>query len=64
MTIEDGTHNGFRNVVRKFTSYTVQEPQSQKRKRYSTHCESLKSKGKVRSRIGLEGPDSGGGGGD
>jgi hypothetical protein len=30
MTSEDGTHSGFRNVVSKFTSQTVQKPQNQK----------------------------------
>ena len=30
MTIEDGTHSGSRNVVKKFTPYTVQNPQNQK----------------------------------
>jgi hypothetical protein len=32
MTNEDGTHSGFRNVVDKFTSHTVQKPQNQKKK--------------------------------
>ena len=27
---EDGTHSGFRNVVDKFTSHTVQKPVNQK----------------------------------
>jgi hypothetical protein len=30
MTIEDGTHNGSRNVVGKFIFHTVQNPQNQK----------------------------------
>jgi hypothetical protein len=30
MTIEDGTHRGSRNVVKKFTLHTVQNPQNQK----------------------------------
>jgi hypothetical protein len=30
MTNEDGTHSGFRNVVRNFTLHTVQKPQNQK----------------------------------
>ena len=30
ITSEDGTHSGFRNVVSKFTSHTVQKPQNQK----------------------------------
>jgi hypothetical protein len=29
-TIEDGTHSGSRNVVKKFTLNTVQNPQNQK----------------------------------
>jgi hypothetical protein len=28
MTNKDGTHNGFRNFVSKFTSHTVQKPQN------------------------------------
>ena len=30
VTIEDGTHSGFRNVVGKLTLHTVQKPQNQK----------------------------------
>jgi hypothetical protein len=30
ITIEEGTHNGSRNVVGKFTLHTVQNPQNQK----------------------------------
>jgi hypothetical protein len=30
MTIEDGTHSGSRNVIEKFTSHTLQNPQNQK----------------------------------
>jgi hypothetical protein len=30
MTIEDGTHSGSQNVVKKFTLHTVQNPQNQK----------------------------------
>ena len=32
MTSEDGTYNGFRNVVSKFTSHTAQKLQNQKNK--------------------------------
>jgi hypothetical protein len=43
MTSQDGTHSGFRNVVGKFTSHTVQKPQNEK-KQHSFHGESSLSR--------------------
>jgi hypothetical protein len=42
MTSEDGTYSGSRNVVGKFASHTVQNPQT--KNQYSFHGKSLKSK--------------------
>jgi hypothetical protein len=39
---ENGTHSGFRNVVGKFTSHTVQNPKT--KKQHLFHGESLKSR--------------------
>ena len=46
MTSQDGAHSGFRNVVSKFTSHTVQKPRNQKKKQHSFHDENLKSRTK------------------